>query len=143
MSFVLFSTMSYARTITGTVTCGKEKLSDVIVTDGVNFTKTVGGKFKLEVCDTTEFVYIITPDGYVAPWSSGVPAFYQSATVDRKLNFSLQKTSPGDKYSIIAVSDPQTKEKHFKKFCGKPLKDLCETAAEMEGVSVGLVLGDI
>ena len=143
LNLVLVCTIVQARTVTGTVACGKEKLSDVIVTDGVNFTRTIGGKFKFEISDNADFVYIITPDGYVAPWSSGVPAFYQSASGRKKFDFELQKTLPGDKYSIIAVSDPQTKEKHFKKFCGKPLEDLCKTAASLDGVAVGLVLGDI
>ena len=143
LNLVLVCTIVQARTVTGTVVCGKEMLSDVIVTDGVNFTRTIDGKFKFEISDNADFVYIITPDGYVAPWSSGVPAFYQSASGRKKFAFELQKTLPGDKYSIIAVSDPQTKEKHFKKFCGKPLEDLCKTAASLDGVAVGLVLGDI
>lgn len=136
-------TFLQARMVTGSVVCDKEPLSDVIVTDGFNFTRTINGKFRFDISDNADFVYIITPDGYVAPWSSGVPAFYQSAAGRRKFNFRLQKTLQGDKYSIIAVSDPQTKEKHFKKFCGKPLKDLCQTAASLDGVAVGLVLGDI
>ena len=40
--------------------CGEEKLSDVIVTDGKNFTQTKKGKFKFEIDDNAEFVYIIT-----------------------------------------------------------------------------------
>ena len=143
LSLLLVATLSQARTVTGTVTCGKEKISGVIVTDGTSFTRTEGGKFKFEICDTAEFVYIITPDGYVAPWSSGVPAFYRSAAGRKKFDFKLQRTLPGDRYSIVAVSDPQTKAKHFKKFCGKPLKDLCKTTTGLEGVAVGLVLGDI
>ena len=139
LSLLLVATLSQARTVTGTVTCGKEKISGVIVTDGTSFTRTEGGKFKFEICDTAEFVYIITPDGYVAPWSSGVPAFYRSAAGRKKFDFKLQRTLPGDRYSIVAVSDPQTKAKHFKKFCGKPLKDLCKTTTGLEGVAVGLV----
>ena len=143
LNLVLVCTIVQARTVSGSVVCGKEKLSGVIVTDGVNFTKTIDGRFKFEIDDNADFVYIVTPDGYVAPWSSGVPAFYQSASGRKKFNFELQKTLSGDKYSIIAVSDPQTKEKHVKKFCGKPLEDLCETAGSLDGVAVGLVLGDI
>ena len=71
--------LAEARVVSGSVTCGKKKLSDVIVTDGKNFTKTQKGKFKFEIEDNAEFVYIVTPAGYAADWSSGVPAFCQRA----------------------------------------------------------------
>ena len=42
-----------ARTVKGKVVCGKEKLSNVIVTDGYNFTKTKrNGEFKMELADS-------------------------------------------------------------------------------------------
>ena len=71
--------LAEARIVSGSVTCGKKKLSDVIVTDGKNFTKTHKGKFKFEIDDNAEFVYIVTPSGYVADWSSGSPEFYKKA----------------------------------------------------------------
>lgn len=136
-----------ARKVSGIVRSGDEKLSGVIVTDGVNFTKTKkNGKFSFEIKDNAEFVYIVTPAGYVADWASGVPAFYQAAEGQNKFVFDLLKTKGGDNYSIVAIADPQTQnERHFKKFSGKPLNDLSETtkALSQEAVTVGLVLGDI
>ena len=112
--------------------------------DGKNFTKTHKGKFKFEIDDNAEFVYIVTPSGYVADWTTGVPAFYQSAEGVSKFNFELSETKTGDSYSIVAIADPQTKNmKQFKKFAGKPMADLCETVKTLDGVAVGLALGDI
>ena len=136
--------LAEARVVSGSVTCGKKKLSDVIVTDGKNFTKTQKGKFKFEIEDNAEFVYIVTPSGYVADWTSGVPAFYQSAEGVSKFKFELSETNEGDTYSIVAIADPQTKNmKQFKKFAGAPMADLCETVKTLDGVAVGLALGDI
>lgn len=144
LSVVLMGNMAEARKVTGKVVCGDEKLSGAIVTDGKNFTKTVKGKFAFDITDDAEFVYIITPAGYAADWSSGVPAFYQSAKECKKFTFELEKTGTAGDYSIIAIADPQTRtKKQFNKFAGKPLEDLCKTAAEIGNSAVGLTLGDI
>ena len=77
---LLICSAADARKVTGSVVSGEEKLSGVIVTDGVNFTQTKkNGKFSFEIKDDAEFVYIVTPAGYAADWSTGVPAFYQKA----------------------------------------------------------------
>ena len=122
LSLVLLGNMAEARKVTGKVVCGKEKLSGVIVTDGKSFTKTVKGKFAFDIADDAEFVYIVTPAGYAADWSTGVPAFYQRAKGCKKFIFELEKTGTAEDYSIIAIADPQTRsKKQFEKFAGKPL----------------------
>ena len=133
-----------ARTVSGSVFCGKEKLSGVIVTDGTNFTQTArNGKFTFDIEDDAAFVYIVTPSGYVADWSSGVPAFYQKADKDY-YEFSLTATQKTDTYNILAVGDPQPREEeHFEELADIPLNDLASTASSLEGVTVGVALGDI
>lgn len=145
MALCLFGGFAFARKVTGSVKCGEVKLEGVIVTDGESFTQTgKNGKFVLDICDDAEFVYIVTPSGYVADWSSGVPAFYKSAQGMDKFEFDLQKTAKGDVYSILAVADPQTySDEHFAKFSGKPMDDMIKTAGQLDGVAVGLALGDI
>lgn len=144
LALVAASAFADARKVTGTVMCGEEKLTGVIVTDGKNFTHTKKGKFKLEIEDNAEFVYIVTPSGYVADWSSGVPAFYQAAEGRTKFAFELQKTVSGGDYSFIAVSDPQTSDdEDFARFAAEPVEDLCRTAQNLKGQAVGVVLGDI
>ena len=137
--------VAQARKVTGKVVSGKEKLAGVIVTDGEHFTKTKkNGKFAFDINDDAEFVYIVTPAGYVAEWSSGVPQFYQEAEGLKKFVFDLKKTAPSKDYSIVAVADPQARSpKHFSQFAGKPLDDVCQTIKGLDGVAVGLALGDI
>ena len=146
LSFVLICSAAQARKVSGTVTSGEEKLSGVIVTDGTNFTQTKpNGKFKFEIEDDAQFVYIITPSGYAADWSSGVPAFYRAAEGVSKFTFDLKKLDgDGSMYNLIAVGDPQPKtDAHFEIFAGKPLDDLAATAQSLEGITIGFSLGDM
>ena len=87
---------AFARNVSGSVVCGQEKLSGVVVTDGKNFTQTdKKGKFSFEIEDDAYFVYVVTPAGYVADWSTGAPAFYQKADKDTYV-FNLQKTASNE-----------------------------------------------
>ena len=144
-ALIASSTFADARKVTGSVASGEYMLGGVIVTDGANFTTTnSNGKFSMDIADDAEFVYIVTPAGYVADWSSGVPAFYQKAEGKKKFHFELQKMQGGMDYNIIAVSDPQTSTpEHFEKFAGAPLEDLAKTVESLDGITVGVVLGDI
>ena len=140
------STGIYARVVKGNVRCGKEKLSDVIVTDGLNFSKTKrNGSFKIEIADSARFVYIITPSGYCADWSSGSPEFYQKAEGKNFFEFNLVKTGDASsKYNLIAIGDPQPRTmSHCEEYAGEPLNDICQTISELENPTVGLVLGDV
>lgn len=145
LAFASVFVAAQARKVTGSVMCGETKLEGVIVTDGKHFTRTArNGKFAFDINDDAEFVYIVTPSGYVADWQSGVPAFYKSAPGVSKFDFTLQRTAGGNDYNIIAIADPQTySDEHFAEFAGKPMADLCKTAQDLGGVTVGLSLGDI
>ncbi len=134
-----------ARKVSGIVTSGEEKLGGVIVTDGKNFTQTKkNGKFSFEIEDDAEFVYIVTPTGYVADFSSGVPAFYQRAAGMNKFMFDLAKSDNSGDYTLVAVSDPQIKhQEQFERFSGVPMADLCGTTKSLKGAAAGLALGDI
>ena len=144
-ALLMLCSAAEARKVTGKVVSGKEKLAGVIVTDGEHFTKTKkNGKFAFNINDDAKFVYIVTPSGYVAEWNSGVPQFYQKAPGLKKFVFDLKKTAPSKDYSIVAIADPQTRSpKHFSQFAGKPLEDVCQTTKSLDGVAVGLALGDI
>ena len=143
---MFFCVDTSARTVTGKVVCGQQKLSNVIVTDGFKFTKTKkNGEFKMNLADSAKFVYIVTPSGYAGDWSTGAPQFYQKIDERDNYTFDLIKTGdPSARYNIVAVGDPQpSKERHCDEFDGEPLNDLCQTIAELEGPTVGLVLGDV
>lgn len=144
-ALLMLCTLAHARKVSGKVVSGKETLSGVIVTDGENFTQTKkNGRFSFDIKDDAEFVYIVTPSGYAADWSSGVPAFYQRAEGQNTFVFDLLKTDASGNYSFIAVSDPQTKNmKHFGKFTSYPLDELAQTSFQLEGAAAGIILGDI
>lgn len=137
---------SEARVVKGKVMSGSKDLSGVVVTDGRNFTQTRrNGTFRFDVCDSAEFVYIVTPSGYTADWSEGSPAFYRKAEGQSYFEFDLKATGPvSDTYNIIAVGDPQPRSvEHFNEYAGVPLDDLRQCASSMTAPSVGIVLGDI
>ena len=142
--FIVFNAAN-ARMVTGEVTCQGKGISKVIVTDGESFTMTsAGGKFSFDIDDDAEFVYIVTPSGYVADWSKGSPEFYQKAEGRRCFTFNLQKTDSGKKeYNLIVVGDPQTKTAHFEEFIVNPLNDICRTVSSLSRPTIGIVVGDI
>ncbi len=144
-ALLVLCSVAEARKVSGTVKSGEEKLSGVIVTDGKNFTQTKkNGKFSFEIEDDAEFVYIITPSGYTADFSSGVPAFYQEAAGKKKFAFDLIPTDKSGDYTLVAFADPQFRsDKHFEQFAGLPLDDLSETTKALKGAAAGVVLGDI
>ena len=135
-----------ARKIKGQVCCEKKGMPSVIVTDGKNFSQTKhNGTFKMEIEDNAKFVYIITPSGYAADWKTGYPQFYQRAADKDNFRFDLIKTGEeSNDYHLIAVGDPQPRsERHFKKFAGKPLEDICATGKGLKHQVVGIAAGDI
>lgn len=87
----------------------KKGISEVVVTDGVNFTTTDSlGNYKLDT-DTSlsDFIYVVTPSGYVASYSTGTPCFYKSVSA-KKHDFELFEYSvPQGRYTMFAVGDTQ------------------------------------
>ncbi len=93
-TFALLMLCSYAhaRKISGTVTAGDEKLKGVIVTDGKSFTQTKkNGKFKFKIEDDAEYIYIVTPSGYMAD----APESRLQAEGNKKFMFNLHKSDAG------------------------------------------------
>ena len=145
---LLMASVSHARVVTGSVACGKDMLQNVIVTDGRSFTKTdAKGRFKFRISDKADFVYVVTPKGYTAPYAEGSPVFYKDASQKGKFAFELIQTSTSSDYSIIAIADSQTAhEKHFAKFQKKAVPDLVKIASEQKTEfdnTIGITLGDI
>ena len=98
------------KVVTGHVRTGKTPMMDIIVTDGLHFTYTKSdGSYKLDAPEDAKFVYLITPKGYVADYSSGVPQFYQRiGEAEESHDFELYPMKGNsDKTLMIASSDPQ------------------------------------
>lgn len=144
-AILILAASADARKVTGVVLCGEEKLEGVVVTDGKSFTQTKkNGKFAFEIAEDADFVYIITPAGYVADWSAGVPAFYQPAPGNSKFEFQLSKTSDGADYHLLAIGDVQVKnDDHFSIFINEPIDDIAKLCKEFKAPAAGLALGDI
>lgn len=145
-ALVCFSLAADAEKLSGSVVCGTEKLEGVVVTDGTNFTRTKSnGKFSLNARDDAEFVYILTPSGYVAPFVNGTPQFYQKTDKSKKSYvFDLLRTSAGKDYSFAAVADPQTMiMEQFETFKREPFEDLKASVSQYPDNAFILVLGDI
>jgi len=151
-SLLLLGTQLYAwsREVTGTVKSEAQALANVVVSDGTHFAVTnSSGKFTLEVSDNSDFVYLFTPSGYTAPFSSGVPQFYQSLKSDKNsYEFNLQKLPfGGERFALLATADPQTKTiEHFNRFEEQSIPDLNGTIADFQKKKVnaiGIALGDI
>ena len=80
LCLILLNYELQARTVNGVVTSSGKKLSNVIVTDGYNFTKSKkNGEFKMEIADSAKFVYIVTPSGY-APSTGSSPSVKSRAS---------------------------------------------------------------
>lgn len=136
-----------ARKVSGTVTCGKQKLSGVLVSDGYGFAVTDrAGRWSMDVSDEAGFVFVITPAGYTADFSSGTPMFWSPLTEASRYSFDLVRMKDTDDYTLFAVADPQCRtEGHFAQFSAEPLQDIKEQASKYteEGNVYGLLLGDI
>ena len=137
-----------ARTVTGVVKGDNKPLGGVLVTDGYSFTPTdTKGAYSLELNEKARFVYIVTPKGYVAPYETGVPQFYQFVEEGKDTySFALQSMR-GDKnhYVMITMADPQLDvDTDADKLFAEALPDIQATVAKYPDAQVaGIVLGDI
>lgn len=121
-----------ARKVSGKVSCLEKPVAGVVVTDGKSFTRTADdGKFTIDAADDADFVYILTPSGYVASYSSGTPCFYKPVNA-KSFDFELYPYgTPGGKYAMLAVGDPQAGSDHdFTRMETEALPDLRQTAAD-------------
>lgn len=137
-----------AATVTGTVKGGDKPLPEVLVTDGFSFTVTDGeGRYSINLSDKAEFVYLMTPKGYVADFSSGTPQFYQRLNASKQVyNFNLQKMKGNpDDFVMITMADPQLDtDRDVERMMHETLPDVKATAATYPDAQVaGIVLGDI
>lgn len=99
------------KSITGTVTCDGKGVEGVVVTDGVNMTKTnAKGMYALptKVKDPhCQFVHISIPSGYEVERIGNAPQFYKRVDPSKKkqsFDFKLTKVDQSV-YSILTLAD--------------------------------------
>lgn len=100
------------RIFSGKITALGKGISDVVVTDGVNFTLTNNyGRYKINTSDDAKFIYYILPKGYNSPVIKGVTTFFRKITNEvqnDKYDFELEKKPSNDqKHTFIVWADPQ------------------------------------
>ncbi len=93
----------------GMVYCDSKGVDGVLVTDGVNFTKTMdGGKYYLESDKRYGVVYIILPSGYDVATRSAMPQFWAATNEDPKNreqhNFELFKND-NTNHTVLVATD--------------------------------------
>ena len=109
------------KTITGTVTCDGKGVEGVVVTDGVNMTKTdAKGAYALptKVKDPhCQFVHISIPSGYEVERIGNAPQFYKRVDPKAKkqsFDFKLTKVDQSV-YSVLALGDPHLTDVYAKR----------------------------
>lgn len=147
--FLLLSVMTgRAETVKGYVKSGNQGLGEVLVTDGYSFTVTDNkGNYAIELNEKADFVYILTPKGYVADFSSGVPQFYLPVDKARKeYNFDLQPMKgDANHFAMITMADTQLDTaSDVHRLMSETLPDMQETLKQYTDVqTAGILLGDI
>ncbi len=99
-------------TLKGLVYCGGKGVQDVLVTDGVSFTKTdANGHYWLASDKRYGVVYIVLPSGYNVKSQGAMPQFWAVTTSDstttdvqEQHNFELLE-KPNDNHTMLVVAD--------------------------------------
>ena len=106
--------------ITGSVTCNGQGVEGVVVTDGVNMTKTdVNGAYALptKVKDPhCQFVHISVPSGYEVERIGNAPQFYKRVNPYAKkqtFDFKLTKVDQSS-YMLLAIADTHVTDGRFR-----------------------------
>jgi hypothetical protein len=112
VSIVASSNVTLPLKISGKITCDKQAISDVLVSDGISVVRTdKNGKYVLYTNPDREYVYYSLPSGYESPIIEGVPVFYKVVNKKYKkqqINFELILAPRSQtKHSFIVVGDPQ------------------------------------
>lgn len=99
------------KSVKGTVTCDGVAVAGVVVTDGVNITKTdAQGKYALPTKvkePQNQFVYISIPSGYEVERIGNAPQFYKRINPKAKkatYDFKLTKVDQS-KYTLLTIAD--------------------------------------
>ena len=147
LAFAAF-TISNAKDITGKVYCNENGIANVVVTDGTNFTVTdKNGRYNLKTPDNADFVYIVTPSGYITSYSSGTPCFYKALN-GKNFDFELFEYGVKEgRYTLFAMGDTQPGNEHcYKRLEEEAIPDLMKYGKEymQKGIPVaGIILGDL
>lgn len=130
----------------GRVTCARQGVADVVVSDGVHCTVTdSAGRYTLPLGADSRFVFISTPAGYVSPLENNVVRYYAPIEANRsRYDFSLERAAKEDSHhGLIVVADPQVFAlKEFEQL-KTSAEDIRTTVESSVYPMYGLCVGDI
>lgn len=141
-------------TVWGYVLCDGKGVADVVVSDGVQITRTNGeGIYQLKSEKKWGYVFISIPSGYEVPSQGILPMFYsyltgKAAQVEQR-DFSLTKVAGQDKYKMFFFGDMhlanRTSDKaQFRVFASDLTKYMnAHSSEKMYGMTLGDMTWDI
>lgn len=145
---VVMATGVIAKNVTGKVHYIGKGLPGVVVTDGRTFTETNDeGVYSLNTADDADFVFIVTPSGYVTSYETGTPCFYKSPDA-KTMDFELHKfgVSKGT-YTLFAIGDTQPGNDRayarLEEEAFPELKEYAKTYTDKAVPVAGILLGDM
>jgi len=123
-------------TISGKITCDKQGVSNVLVTDGISVVSTdKKGRYILPSSTDREYVYYSLPAGYESPIIEGVPVFYKvinKQNKEQQIDFELIKAARSQtNHSFIVVGDPQVADLQDCELLKLVIEDLKKTSSEI------------
>lgn len=130
-------------TVRGVVTCDGEGVQGVVVTDGVNMTRTnKQGAYGLRTSsDQSKLVYLTIPSGYeVASTHGFLPSFYRrlsgttSVENPQQIDFELRKVN-NDHHIMIVSADMHIRNRAMIKSASATTPDICPPANELDSVT--------
>lgn len=130
-------------TVRGVVTCDGEGVQGVVVTDGVNMTRTnKQGAYGLRTSsDQSKFVYLTIPSGYeIASTRGFIPYFYRRisapTSVDKvqQHDFTLKKVN-NDNHIMIVSADMHIRNRSMIKSTSATTPSICPPANELDSTT--------
>lgn len=154
MSIIVFSdikiTPDKGTTVYGAVTCDSKGIGGVVVSDGVETTRTdENGVYQLKSAKKYGYVFISVPSGYSVMSEGVLPKMWQSLGSDaqsaERKDFELVET-PGDDFTMYILGDMhlgnRSNTKDIQQF-GTFTRDLSSTMDAIPGNEYVLTLGDM
>lgn len=135
-------------TISGTVTCGKKPLANVVVSDGFNCTATdANGRYTLQKNDRANNISVSTPAGFLPPVDQfGRPKFFIPVEDDRTdYSFNLIKNKKDDRHhAFMTQADVQVVNEDELCLFDEQIADAREHFKQFKNIDVfGIDCGDV
>ncbi len=122
--------------ITGKITCSKQAVASVVISDGISVVVTDNnGAYLLHSSSDREFVFYSLPSGYESPIVDGVPVFYtviNKQNEKQQIDFELIKSNRSQtQHAFIVAGDPQVSDMDDCELLKLVMADIHKTASNL------------